>query len=131
MANQDYIGRAIEYPIKAANGSVRITTGNEVIENSLRRIWGVQVGELPANPAFGSKLYTVLFEKNNQVAISLCKTYMKESDAIWERRAQVLSVDGDVSDSDNSVLLLDITYRVTATNEIGSFVFPFYRQLEF
>ena len=42
MANQDYIGRAIEYPIKAANGSVKITTGNKVIENALRIIWGTQ-----------------------------------------------------------------------------------------
>ena len=56
---------------------------------------------------------------------------MKEAAAIWERRAQVISVDGQPSQDDNAVLLLDVTYRVTATNEIGSFVYPFYRQLEY
>ena len=129
MANQDYIGRSMEYPLLVANGSAKVITGNAVIEVAIRRILGIRIGELPHNPAFGSKLYLALFERNNDIAISLCKTYIKEACSIWLRRAQVMSIDTQVGE-DNE-LLFNITYKVLATNQIGSFVYPFYRELEY
>jgi phage baseplate assembly protein W len=43
-----------------------------------------------------------------------------------EARIDVLAVDVDAAAAADGTLLVQIDYRVRATNQVGNFVFPFY-----
>lgn len=136
----DYIGRASEYPLAVENGSGKVLVGDEVLNASIAQILITQRGTLPANPYFGSELYRLNFQPNDTVAISAGRTFIVEALKLWEPRIQITEVSGtskiDRTVSSTlpnlrSVIFFDIRYIQRGTNVEGSFVFPFYRELEF
>lgn len=137
----DYIGRASEYPLKVENGSGKVLTGTDTLDASIAQILITPKGTLVANPYFGSELFRILFQPIDAVAISAGRTFIVEALKQWEKRIQITSVTGvakvepkvnaDGSRSMNSVIYFDIIYKQKGTNVEGSFVFPFYRELEY
>lgn len=131
----NYIGIAGEYPFTCANGSLKLVTGNTDIEMSIKQILGLERGTLPYNPYFGSDLNKVLFEPSDEVAASLGRTYIVEALRQWEQRIDVIDISSEIKKETVgqqviSVVLFGIKYRVIASNETSTFVFPFYRELE-
>lgn len=131
----NYIGIAGEYPLSCKNGSLRIVSGNTAIEMSIKQILGTEKGTLPYNPYFGSDLSKVLFEPSDDVAASLGRTYIVEALRQWEQRIDVIDISSEIKRETQgnqivSIVEFGIKYRVKATNEINTFVFPFYRELE-
>jgi phage baseplate assembly protein W len=45
---------------------------------------------------------------------------------LWEPRIEVLDVHTDTQEADNGKLLIEITYKVRATNTRFNLVYPFY-----
>ncbi len=44
----------------------------------------------------------------------------------WEPRIDVVAVSANADPSNVASVLVDITYRVRATNSVGNLVYPFY-----
>jgi phage baseplate assembly protein W len=136
----NYIGTALEYPLKVLDGSGKVITGAASIEASIIQILGVKKGTLPHNPYFGSELNRLLHAPTDVVAISAGTTYIVEALKQWERRIQVVNIIGEtgtiLEGTGNTakykgVLNFTITYKILATNEVNSFVYPFYKELEY
>lgn len=82
-------------------------------------------------PTFGAGLNNFLFEPINPTTMATIKNRVEDSLIDWEPRIDVISVgvqpDTSLQNRNaNATLLIDITYRVRATNNVGNLVYPFY-----
>lgn len=119
-----YLGTAVTYPISVTNGTIAISSGLTVIENSIIMILMTPLGTRYFQPDFGSNLLENYFEPNDEILATLLRTDTLDALQKWEKRATFLDVNVIVS---LDVALLFITYRVLSSNEVNTFVMPFYR----
>ena len=79
-------------------------------------------------PDFGSRLRELVFEPINASTKARLAQYVTEALATWEPRIQVLRVDVSDAEAFAGRLLVDIDYKVRATNSRFNLVYPFYLQ---
>ena len=125
MRNEFY-GRGIGYPLQiSSTGGLRKTAGVEKIEESIRIILGTQHGERRMRPTFGCNLKSLAFAPNNEETASLARYYVETGLRQWEPRINVLEVLVQ-NDNRNGRLVISVHYRVKATQDVRSLVYPYY-----
>ena len=77
-------------------------------------------------PNFGCDIHKLIFAPNNATAWGLAARYVEEALGWWEPRIEVTEVDPHPDPVDHSRLLIDIKYRIKATNDARNLVYPFY-----
>lgn len=124
---QAYLGKGLSYPTKLVGGSWEYLDSTELITQSITTILNTPVGSKFFLPEFGSRLKELVFEPNDEVLEDLLSTFIYEAIRDWEKRVEYIS--SSFSRGDN-VIFCVITYRILASNEVNSFVYPFYRGLK-
>lgn len=124
---QAYLGKGLSYPTKLVGGSWAYLDSTELITQSITTILNTPVGSKYMLPEFGSRLKELVFEPNDEVLEDLLSTFIYEAIRDWEKRVEYIS--SSFSRGDN-VIFCVITYRILASNEVNSFVYPFYRSLK-
>jgi len=122
----DFYGSGITYPMQSStSGSIRESTGIQKIEESIRIILGTQYGERLMRPDFGSNLKSLVFAPNNAATANLARYYVEEGLRRWELRIELIEV---LVENDNlhGMLLIEIHYRLRATKNVHTMVFPFF-----
>jgi phage baseplate assembly protein W len=128
LANQ-FIGGALVFPIELNSlGGVTATTGAEVIKNSIRIILGWPSSQRFFLGAFGSKLEMLLQEPNDNIVKGLLKTVTIEALRLWEKRVEVK--DSMVVNIEADRIDILLSYRIKATQEEDSFIWPFYKTIK-
>ena len=123
----DFIGRGWAFPVGLdLRGRIALTTGFEVIDRSIRLILQTVRGERVMRPLFGSELHLLVFAENNATTAGLADFYVRQALAHWEPRIDVENVSVSWAESDRGIMLIEIDYRVKATNDRRNLVFPFY-----
>ncbi len=123
---ENYLGVGIKYPIQIVNGKPALSYNEDNIQQSLLQLLSCPVGSRLFLPEYGSRLDEALFEQNDEVLKALLQMYIVEAIEFWEKRIKLKKVSYT---QENNVILCEITYNVLASNEINSFVYPFYREL--
>lgn len=123
----DYLGTALKHPLAVVNGAGVIVPGPEAIKQSIRMILMTPVGSRFFLREYGSKLQELLFEQNDTVFVNMVYQYVYDALTYWEKRVQFL--DCQVTLQENDAASISITYKILSSNEVDSFVYPFYRQL--
>jgi len=100
----------------------------EDIQQAIRIILGTNHGERVMRPEFGAGLNTFVFEPVSQTTMQLLKRRVEEALINWEPRIDVLQVSVATDASEYNKLLIDVEYRVRATNTLANLVYPFYLQ---
>jgi hypothetical protein len=122
----DFYGRGASFPFDVdGTGGIRESAGAEKIEQSIRIILGTQHGERQMRPTFGCNLRSLVFAPNNEITANLAKHYVVEGLKRWELRIELLAVEVQ-NDLDAARLLIEIHYRIKATQDVRSLVYPFY-----
>lgn len=98
--------------------------GVDKLNDSIYNILSTRVGERFMVPEFGSELYKCIFEPNTAIFRDLAEFYIRQALEKWEKRIQVLAVDVQVYEYDNTVPI-SIYYRVVNTNMTSTYVYPF------
>ena len=125
MANEFY-GRGIGYPLQlSVTGGVRESAQVQKIEESIRIILGTQYGERVMRPQFGCNLKSLVFAPNNEATANLARYYVEDGLHQWEPRIDVFEV-LVTNDNRNGALVIHINYRLRATQDVRSLVYPFY-----
>jgi uncharacterized protein len=128
-AEPSYIGRGISFPLRFERGSMVMTTGTEDIDRGILVVLSTAPGERVMRPAFGCKIWELLFEPINANTLGLMEEAVREALSRWEPRIDVLGVqalpDGNAK-SGNGLVRIDIRYRVRVTNDRRNLVYPFY-----
>lgn len=122
----DFIGQGIAFPLRGdVRGRIAIAGGVENIDLSLRAIFATAPGERLMRPDFGCAIWELMFDPLNHNTLGLMAHSVREAVGQWEPRIELERVDVTVAPSGVSVLI-DITYRVRATNDRRNLVYPFY-----
>jgi phage baseplate assembly protein W len=124
---KDFLGIGWSYPVHLADdGSLDMAAYEEDIRQAIRIILGTNPGERVMRPDFGAGLNAFLFEPVNTTTIELVRNRVREALVDWEPRIDVEEVSVTSDPAMRSKLLIEVRYRVRATNAHHNLVYPFY-----
>jgi phage baseplate assembly protein W len=122
-----FLGVGWAFPLQLdPSGEIAMATHEEDIRQAIRLILGTIPGERAMRPDFGAGLHALAFEPLSARTIALARHRVEEALTSWEPRIDRITVDVSAEPS-RGRLLLDIRYRVRATNIFYNLVYPFYR----
>lgn len=127
MIPSNYIGVGLASPLNLSNGEATLSTDRSLITMSMNRILGEQRGSRYFGYDFGSRVEEILFEPNDEVLLDLLRVFVIEALAKWEKRAKIESVRlAQYHDR----IDCEIMFKVLPSNEIDSYIHPFYTKLK-
>ncbi len=129
MAFNELVGRGWSFPVApGARGNIALSSDYFDIDESISLILGTSIGERVMRPNFGCRIHELVFDPVNGETLGLAKRYVEDALGWWEPRIDVLgiTVTADLSQASVGRLLIGITYRIRATKDERSLVYPFY-----
>lgn len=111
---QPNIGRGFGFPL-FVNGRLRITTGPQRIRELILAVLLTRKGTRVMRPDFGSSLHELAFRPNGPGLRAEARMMIEEALIRWEPRVEVVDVNTDESMID--ALVINLSYRVLATDE--------------
>jgi phage baseplate assembly protein W len=78
-------------------------------------------------PEFGCDIHELLFAPNTATTAGLAEYYVQQALGMWEPRIDLERVTAKSDPDHSNRLLVEIEYRIRATYDSRTLVFPFYR----
>jgi phage baseplate assembly protein W len=107
-------------------GQAEMAAYEEDVREAILIILLTNGGERVMRPTFGAGLKSFLFEPINPTTMAALQSRVEDALIDWEPRIDVIAVSVTPSTDQVSTVLIDITYRIRATNSVGNLVYPFY-----
>jgi uncharacterized protein len=122
-----FLGVGWAFPLRVeADGVIAEAIYEEDIRQAIRIIIFTNRNERLMRPDFGAGLNEFIFASVNTTTMALVETRVREALITWEPRIDVEDVNVTADASERNKLLIDLRYRVRATNTLHNLVFPFY-----
>jgi phage baseplate assembly protein W len=121
-----FLGVGFAFPFAVSGGASAVAAYEEDVRQAVRIILLTGRGERLMRPDFGAGLADFVFEPINPTTTHAIATRVEEALIDWEARIDVLAVSVTADPANVSTVLIDITYRIRATNSVGNLVYPFY-----
>jgi hypothetical protein len=126
-AEAPFLGRGWAFPIAAGpDGGPAMVSDEEDIRQAVRLILSTDRGERAMRPEFGADLQAMVFAPLNTTTLSLLRHRVEEALVRFEPRIEVAEVRVDAEPARPGVALIEVAYRVRATNTFYNLVYPFY-----
>lgn len=124
---EDFVGAGWAFPVGVdAGGSIALARGTAELEQAMRLVLLTYPGERPMRWEFGSRLRDHAFEGATRQNAAAVAAEVRAALTRWEPRVAVTGVAVTPGRDVDSVLYIDIHYRVKSTNDERNLVFPFY-----
>lgn len=124
---KDFLGRGWKFPVNTdSSGKIVLSQFEEDIREAIRIILLTSKGERVMRPQFGAGLHDLVFETMSVTNIGSIQATVQDALIEWEPRIELLLVNVEADPGEIGKLLIDIDYRVRATNTQFNLVFPFY-----
>lgn len=124
---KEFLGTGWTFPIKTGpGGAIAMSSAEDDIREAIRIILGTAKGERAMRPDFGCGIHNRVFSVINTTNLGIIETEVREALILWEPRIEVLSVAASAREAANGKLIIEIEYRVRATNTRFNLVYPFY-----
>ena len=123
------IGKGWSFPMGVdGRGGISMATNTPDLDQSIRLILGTRIGERVMRPDFGCRINDLIFASINSQTIGLAQHYVEEAIGWWEPRVELVEVTIATNQSrpEEGELLITIRYKVRATKDERSLVYPFY-----
>jgi uncharacterized protein len=125
----DFLGVGWTFPVGVdATGKIKLSAYEQDVREAIQVILGTCVGERVMRPDFGGGLHDYVFESMSVTVLGKIQSTVFQSLVTYEQRIQVLNVNVAQSAGDPGTLLINLDYKVRATNTKFNLVFPFYLQ---
>lgn len=125
--NMDIIGRGWCFPLGiSGRGGLALSSADKDIDESIRIILSTAKGERRMRPNFGCGIHDMVFAPNSGATWSLIAHHVEEALGWWEPRIEITEVDVRPDLADTARLLINIKYKIGATNNERNLVYPFY-----
>ena len=126
MRQDDFIGSGWAFPAAISRtGSVRLVTGVEELDASIRMILSTVPGERVMRPDFGCAMWEMLFAPITAGTLGPVEQAVREALERWEPRITLEWVLA-TGDQGTGTISIGIAYRIRSTNDVRNLVFPFY-----
>jgi phage baseplate assembly protein W len=149
VARDDFLGVGWAFPVRVdpKTGRIALSYHERDIEEAIRIILATSPGERVMRPRFGSDLAEAVFSVNSATTAARVEEYVREALTFWEPRIEIIAVniiygrdsaaqlmpfDPEAafrlmsSPETEALMLIDIRYRIRATNDERNLVYPFY-----
>lgn len=124
---REFLGQGLAFPLQInPRGEIALASGDHDIEQSIRIILETAPGERVMRPEFGCRIHELIFDPRNAATEGLMIYYVEQALGRWEPRIDVLEVDVLPVSGQDATLLVEIKYRIKATHDERSIVYPFY-----
>jgi len=124
----DFTGWGFDFPVGVnPQGGMRMVTGAENVERSIRLIIGTAYGERPMRPEFGCGIHDLVFEPSSVSLAARMAMSIKTSLARWETRADIINVSVTFDPADTSLINILVTYSLKGSYSPRNLLVPFYR----
>tara|TARA_B100001094_G_scaffold315809_1_gene356248 strand:- start:239 stop:718 length:480 start_codon:yes stop_codon:yes gene_type:complete len=131
MANKHFLGQGLKFPLQiSATGGMSMSSGPDNIEESIRCIIGTAVGERVMRPLFGCRIHEYVFHPNSASTQGLVSFYVREALQKFEPRVTDIIVNANADPDRQSVMIIDVRYKIRSTNVDHNLVYPFYLRRE-
>lgn len=127
--NRPFLGRGWSFPpaFDLSNAHVGMLEQEADIASSLEILLGTRQGERIMLPQYGCNLDELVFESLDTRMKTLMADKVESAILYNEPRIQLEKVQLDDSRELEGVVLIEIIYRVKATNSRFNFVYPYYK----
>lgn len=127
MSLYEYLGKGFMFPIQPnAIGGIVYLTDVALINQSINDILDTPIGSRFYNEEYGSNIRKLTFEQNDSILYGLLYTFIKTALSNWEKR---ITVDSINFNNGLNYIECNIRYTILASNEVNSFIYPFYRKI--
>src|SRR5215469_1203655 len=126
VSNKSFLGIGWNFPVAQTAGQTEMAQYEEDVRQAILIVLLTNPGERIMRPNFGAGLNDFLFEPINPTTMGTIRQRAEDSLIDWEPRIDVMSVSVTQDEKNSAMLLIDIVYRVRATNNVGNLVYTFY-----
>lgn len=127
IRNKEFLGQGLAFPLQISpTGGLALAKGERDIQQAIGIILGTAPGERVMRPEFGCRAWELVFAPRNAATRSLMVHHVQQALGRWEPRIQVQEVRVLDDPDHGGALLVHIDYRVKATHDERSIVYPFY-----
>lgn len=125
-----FLGKGWQFPpaFGAGGGEVAMAADEQDIQQSLQILLATAQGERVMREDFGCDLRRFAFETMDRGLAGQVAAFVKTALLRYEPRIAVEAVEAESSSQSEGVLLVQVVYRVLATNSRYNLVYPFYLQ---
>jgi phage baseplate assembly protein W len=122
-----FLGVGWAFPVAAADAAhVAQAAYEQRVHDAIWIILSTSPGERKMRPDFGCGLDELVFATPDATTAGRVADAVRHALVRWEPRIDLLGVDAWAQPDDVSTLLVQIDYRVRATNNVFNLVYPFY-----
>jgi phage baseplate assembly protein W len=123
----DVLGAGLAFPLQVdRRGGIALAREETDVEQAISLILATAPGERPMRPEFGCGVHDYVFERIDAAAMGRLEHEVRVALKRWEPRIEVMGVGFDTARAGRGELVIDIAYRVLATNDVRNLVYPFY-----
>ena len=127
MNERDFLGNGWSFPFRISpSGGIALSRQAVDIDEAIRIILGTAKGERHMRPQFGCGIHDLMFAPNDATTAGLVETYVRDAIGWWEPRVEVLKVVVHNDAEERNKMLIQVFYRIVATNDERNLVYPFY-----
>lgn len=128
---KSFLGKGLKFPLQInAVGGMAMSEGADNIEESVRCIIGTAVGERVMRPHFGCRIHDFVFHPNSSSTAGMISFYVSEALHKWEPRIADIEVGAHADKRNESLLVVEVRYKIRSTNVDQNLVYPFYLRRE-
>jgi uncharacterized protein len=123
----EIIGSGLAFPLQVdRRGQIALAKDEQDIEQAIQLILGTAPGERPMRPEFGCGVHDFVFDSIDATTVGQMEVAIRDALDRWEPRVFVETVEFNLDFVGEGRLIIDIGYRVRATNTMRNLVYPFY-----
>lgn len=124
--NANFLGVGWKFPAALDQGRIAMAEYEESIRESIWIILATARGERKMRPDFGCGIHDLVFAVTSGETAGRVASEVRQALILWEPRIDVLGVSARNDEAEPTRLLIQIEYRVRATNNRFNLVYPFY-----
>jgi phage baseplate assembly protein W len=123
----EIIGSGLAFPLQVdRRGGIALARDETDIEQAIELILATAPGERPMRPEFGCGVHDFVFDSIDASTVGRMELAIRDALDRWEPRVFVETVEFNLDYVGDGRLIIDIGYRVRATNTMRNLVYPFY-----
>lgn len=127
LRNREFLGQGLAFPLQIdPRGGIALASGERDIVQAIRIILETVPGERVMRPEFGCRAWELVFAPRNAATRALLIHYVEQALARWEPRIEVQEVRVLDDPGRDAAFLVEIDYRIKATHDERSIVYPFF-----
>ncbi len=121
-----FLGIGWKFPVSLENGGIAMARYEESIRESIWIVLATARGERKMRPDFGCGIHDLVFAVSSGETSGRVASEVRQALTLWEPRIDLLNVAVRSDETEPTRLLIQIEYRVRATNNRFNLVYPFY-----